>query len=174
MSWFSVDCECDGPDPLGYNLIEIGAVLIDPERKLNKTFHSSLCPRTGNFVQEALDVTNTKREDTYDYLHPELAMMNFKKWIEEVNIKGRPRMLADNAGFDWMFINTYFHQYGGENPFGFSCFSLTSGYQMFVKKAFASFKHLRITKHTHDPVDDAMGNAEAFLTMIDMGFECRL
>ena len=28
------------------------------------------------------------------------------------------------------------------------------------------FKHLRVTKHTHDPMDDAKGNAEAMLSMI--------
>jgi hypothetical protein len=31
---------------------------------------------------------------------------------------------------------------------------------------FTNFKHLRVTQHTHHPVDDAMGNAEAMLTMI--------
>ncbi len=28
---------------------------------------------------------------------------------------------------------------------------------------FSSFKHLRKTEHTHHPVDDARGNAEALL-----------
>ena len=30
---------------------------------------------------------------------------------------------------------------------------------------FVNFKHLRKTKHTHHPVDDARGNAEALLAM---------
>ncbi len=30
---------------------------------------------------------------------------------------------------------------------------------------FQNFKHLRRTRHTHNPVDDARGNAEALLTM---------
>ena len=29
-----------------------------------------------------------------------------------------------------------------------------------------NFKHLRKTKHTHHPVDDAKGNAEALLHMV--------
>ena len=33
------------------------------------------------------------------------------------------------------------------------------------KDTFKTFKHLRKTKHTHHPVDDAKGNAEALLTM---------
>jgi hypothetical protein len=35
-----------------------------------------------------------------------------------------------------------------------------------VKDAFASFKHLRKTTHTHHPVDDAKGNAEALLAIV--------
>jgi hypothetical protein len=31
---------------------------------------------------------------------------------------------------------------------------------------FANFKHLRRTKHDHNPVNDAKGNAEALLTLI--------
>jgi hypothetical protein len=34
-----------------------------------------------------------------------------------------------------------------------------------VNDMFQNFKHLRKTKHTHHPVDDAKGNAEALLTM---------
>jgi len=34
-----------------------------------------------------------------------------------------------------------------------------------MKDTFVNFKHLRKTKHTHHPVDDARGNAEALLTM---------
>ncbi len=32
---------------------------------------------------------------------------------------------------------------------------------------FVNFKHLRKTKHTHHPVDDARGNAEALLLIIE-------
>jgi hypothetical protein len=35
-----------------------------------------------------------------------------------------------------------------------------------VKDVRKSFKHLRKTPHTHHPVDDAKGNAEALLAMI--------
>jgi hypothetical protein len=32
-----------------------------------------------------------------------------------------------------------------------------------VKDTFVNLKHLRKTKHTHNPVDDARGSAEALL-----------
>ena len=43
------------------------------------------------------------------------------------------------------------------------------------KDMFAGFKGLRRTPHTHHPVDDAMGNAEALLAMKEtLGLKIRL
>ena len=67
--------------------------------------------------------------------------------------------------FDWMFICWYFHHFTGANPFGFSSQNLGSLYKGIEKDTSKNFKHLRKTKHTHNPVDDAKGNAEALLTM---------
>ena len=39
----------------------------------------------------------------------------------------------------------------------------SSLYKGVVKDTFANFKHLRKTRHTHNPLDDARGNAEALL-----------
>jgi hypothetical protein len=74
--------------------------------------------------------------------------------------------ISDNNGFDWQFINWYCHHFLGENPFGFSSTNLGSLYKGLVRDMFSNFKHLRRTKHTHHPVDDAIGNAEAMLAMI--------
>lgn len=56
-----------------------------------------------------------------------------------------------------------------KNPFGFSSQNLGSLYKGLVKDAAKSFKHLRKTAHTHDPVDDVRGNAEALLAMQKQG-----
>ena len=36
---------------------------------------------------------------------------------------------------------------------------------------FAKWKHLRETRHSHNALDDAKGNAEAILKMQDMGIK---
>ena len=77
------------------------------------------------------------------------------------------RHISDNNGYDWQFINWYFHHFTGENPFGFSSMNLGSFYKGLVGDTSKTFKHLRKTEHTHDPVDDALGNAEAFLAVIE-------
>jgi hypothetical protein len=83
--------------------------------------------------------------------------------------------VSDNNGFDWQFINWYFHHFTGSNPFGFSSTNLGSLYKGLVGDMTKNFKHLRKTRHTHHPVDDAKGNAEALLAMRDeMGLKIRL
>jgi hypothetical protein len=41
------------------------------------------------------------------------------------------------------------------------------------KDVFCNFKHLRKTAHTHHPVDDARGNAEAMLQMKELGLKIK-
>lgn len=92
-------------------------------------------------------------------------MKQFQTWICE-NSKGQPMFISDNNGFDWMFVCWYFHHFLGINPFGHSSMNLGSLYKGVIRDTFKNFKHLRKTKHTHNPVDDARGNAEAFLEII--------
>jgi hypothetical protein len=82
--------------------------------------------------------------------------------------------ISDNNGFDWQFINWYLHHFLGDNPFGHSCTNLGSLYKGMQKDMFVNFKHLRQTKHTHHPVDDARGNAEALLAMKELGLKVNL
>ena len=176
MSMFSVDTEFDGSNPYVNSMIEIGAVLIDAEHKLDETFYGTLRPIHNEYSQEALNVTGYSREQTMEFDDAATTMQAFYDWIMKHNRpdRGRPRMLVDNPGCDWMYVNPYFHTFCKDNPFGYSHFSLTSAWQGFVKSPYKSFKHLRITKHTHNPVDDAKGNAEAFIAMIGMGYQYKL
>jgi len=101
-------------------------------------------------------------------------MEQFETWLRE-NVTDRPLFVSDNNGFDWQFINWYFHHFLGRNPFGFSSTNLGSLYKGLVKNTAANFKHLRKTRHTHHPVDDAKGNAEALLHMKEaMGLGIKL
>jgi len=162
MAYFMVDIESDGPIPGDYSMISFGAVLVDEQ--LDKTFYGRLKPISDKFIPEALAVSGHTREETLSFDDPALVMNAFKKWIESV-CQGRPIFISDNNGFDFMFICWYFHHFTGANPFGHSSQNLGSIFKGIEKDMFKSFKHLRKTKHTHHPVDDAKGNAEALLTM---------
>jgi len=162
MAYIMVDVESDGPIPGDYSMISFGAVLVD--EKLDKTFYGKLKPVSDKFIPEALAVSGFTREETLSFEDPEKVMNDFSVWLKN-NTKDRLVFISDNNGFDWMFICWYFHHFTGANPFGFSSQNLGSLYKGVVKDTFQTFKHLRKTKHTHNPVDDARGNAEALLTI---------
>lgn len=155
-----VDIEADGPVPGDYSMISFGAVVVKPG--LNETFYGQLMPVSEKWIPEALEVSGFTREDTEKFNEPSLVMADFSKWIADKS-KGRPFFISDNNGFDWQFVNWYFHHFLHTNPFGHSSTNLGSLYKGVVKDTFQNFKHLRATKHTHHPVDDAVGNAEALL-----------
>lgn len=155
-----VDIEADGPIPGDFSMISIGAVIINPT--LDKTFYATLRPISERWLPAALAVSGHSREDTLQFDDPSQAMLNFRKWLETA-ASPSPIFIADNNGFDWQFVNWYFHHFGGSNPFGHSSMNLGSLYKGLVRDLRSSFKHLRSTRHTHNPVDDAKGNAEAFL-----------
>lgn len=164
MPYVMVDVEADGPIPGDYSMVSFGAIIVEPD--LNRTFYGQLKPISDKFVPEALAVSGFSRDETLDFEDPAYVMPRFADWIKE-HCRRRPMFISDNNGFDWQFINWYFHHFTGSNPFGFSSTNLGSLYKGIVKDTAQNFKHLRRTKHTHHPVDDARGNAEALLTIID-------
>lgn len=163
--YIMVDVEADGPIPGDYSMVSFGAVLVD--EKLENTFYSEpLAPISKKYDERALAISGYPR----DYLErtgvdPAQRMLAFEEWIQK-NVPKKPVFISDNNGFDWSFINWYFHHFLGRNPFGYSSQNLNSLYKGLQRSYYASFKHLRKTKHTHHPVDDAMGNAEALVIML--------
>ncbi len=172
MRYVMVDIESDGPIPGDYSMICFGAVVVEPSLSLR--FYGQLAPISEQWIPEALAVSGFDRPATLEFDDPKDVMERFAQWLAEHGGK-RPLFISDNNGFDWQFINWYFHHFVGRNPFGHSSSNLGSLYKGLVKDVFKSFKHLRKTRHTHHPVDDALGNAEALLTMKqELGLKIRL
>ena len=163
-----VDIESDGPIPGDYSMVCFGAVIVEPN--LDRTFYGKLKPISDAFIPEALAISGFSREQCQGFDDPKTVMNAFADWLK-TNCKGRMIFVSDNNGFDWQFINWYFHHFTNANPFGFSSANLGSLYKGMEKDTFVNFKHLRKTKHTHHPVDDAIGNAEALLQMKEMGLK---
>lgn len=167
-----VDIESDGPIPGDYSMICFGAVVV--EEGLERTFYGQLRPISEKFIPEALAVSGFTREQVMAFPEPAEVMQAFAAWLASIS-KDRLMFISDNNGFDWQFINWYFHHFLGKNPFGFSSTNLGSLYKGMMKDTFVTFKHLRRTKHTHHPVGDAKGNAEALLMMRnELGLKIRL
>jgi len=172
MTIIMIDVESDGPIPGDYSMISFGAVIV--EDSLDKTFYGKLKPISEKWIPEALNISGFSREETLGFAEPKSVMIQFNDWIKQ-NCQSRPLFFSDNNGFDWQFINWYFIHFIDENPFGHSSTNLGSLYKGMKHDMFKNFKHLRKTQHTHHPVDDAIGNAEALLHMKhEMGLKINL
>jgi DNA polymerase III alpha subunit (gram-positive type) len=171
MAYVMVDVEADGPIPGDYSMISFGAVLV--KEGLEQTFYGRLKPISDRWIPESLAISGFTREETLAFDDPKTVMEAFTRWLKD-NTKGRPFFISDNNGFDFAFISWYLWHFTGANPFGHSSTNLGSLYKGLVKDTFQNFKHLRLTPHTHHPVDDARGNAEALLEMKRMGLKIAL
>jgi len=160
----SVDVESDGPCPGIHSMVCFGAVVI--EEGFKRTFYGEVSPISDVFVPEALAISGFTRDQHSTFPNPTTTMLAFDNWLRE-NCDSRPIFWSDNNSYDFAFINYYFHRYLGRNPFGWSSQNINSLYKGLSNDMWGSFKRLRDTKHTHHPVDDAMGNAEALLKMIN-------
>jgi len=172
MTYIMVDVETDGPIPADYSMICFGAIVVD--EKLDKTFYGQLKPISDQWLPKALEISGFTRQETLNFEDAKTVMEHFRNWIAE-HSNQRPIFISDNNGFDWQFINYYFHHFLGNNPFGYSSTNLGSLYKGLVKDMTKIFKHLRKTIHSHHPVDDVRGNAEALLYLKDeMGLKISL
>jgi hypothetical protein len=158
-----VDIESDGPCPGKHSMICFGAVIVEPG--LQRTFYAELKPISEEFLPDALAISGFSREQCMKFPDPRDAMQNFEIWLQKEIPGRRPIFWSDNNGYDYGFINYYFWQHLNRNPFGWSSANLGSFWKGMEGDLHSTFKHLRDTKHTHHPVDDAKGNAEALLKM---------
>lgn len=175
MTYFSVDVEANGPCPGLYSMVSFGMVRLD--RELKTRFFAQLAPLAGaNAVQEAYSVIGITPQEHWMYPSPHQAMLDAADWLKENNTTYHPQLISDNPAFDWQFINYYFCAALGPkgNPFGYSARRIGDIYSGLMKNGNEqnAWKRFRRAAHTHHPVDDALGNAEAVLHMVDnMGFK---
>src|SRR5262249_1915356 len=108
MTYVMVDIESDGPIPGDYSMICFGAIIV--ESSLARSFYGKLRPISDNFVPEALAVSGFSRDETLAFDEPRTVMEKFAGWIAET-CRDRPMFISDNNGFDWQFVNWYFHHY---------------------------------------------------------------
>lgn len=161
-----VDVESDGPCPGVHSMICFGAVIVEPG--FQRTFYAQLKPISETYIPQALAVSGFSREQAMKFPDPHDAMLNFDIWLKKEIPDKRPIFWSDNNGYDFAFINWYFWKFLNRNPFGWSSSNIGSFYKGLKRDVYANFRHLRETKHTHHPVDDARGNAEALLKMRNM------
>lgn len=170
MSYIVCDVESDGQIISDHSMVCFGAVVVEPT--LKKTFYGKTRPISNLWVPDALAVSGFSREEHLTFDDPVDVMRDFAEWLK-INSVDKPILISDNNGYDASWINYYFHKFYGSNPFGWSSRRIGDLYCGMKMDARANWKHLRKTRHTHNPLDDAMGNAEALLAMQKMGLKIK-
>jgi DNA polymerase III epsilon subunit-like protein len=168
--FISVDIEAAGPVPPTYSMLSFGAAVVSNPQL---TFYAEMKPINERSVPEAMEVVGrTLKDFTRAGRDPKEAMAAFHDWLQEVAQGERLVFVGFNASFDWAFVNFYFHEYLGENPFGFGGLDIKSYYMGMTGCAWEDARSSRIaaefkssSPHTHQALDDAIEQGEMFRKM---------
>ena len=147
-----VDCEAFGGCPALGRMTELGAVLFPLEPLRSHRIDLRPWARLGEELYRAESRAAFEALDT---------------WLR-AEVPGQPVMVSDNPAFDWQWVNDGFLVGIGRNPFGHSARRIGDFYAGLRRdfRKTQEWKRRRVTRHTHDPVDDATGNAEAFARIL--------
>ena len=81
----------------------------------SETFYGRLRPISDQFVPASLAVSGLIAGRDAGVRRAAPVMDEFARWIA-AHGTGRPMFVSDNNGFDWQFINWYFHEFLGKQP----------------------------------------------------------
>ena len=167
MGLFVVDVEADGPAPALYSMVNFAVVEVS-KKGVGRHFYGECAPIVDAYIPDALAVSGFTREQHLAFERPESLIPRLAAWLIEVNGPGRCSLVSDNPAFDYQFMNYYLWRYANCNPFGHSARRIGDFHAGLMQDFFArqSWKKLRKTAHTHHPLDDARGNAEALVILV--------
>ena len=183
---FLVDVESTGPSPANSVMTEFGVV----DFETRDSFHGHLWdfePTPGNealpiAVRENYGYTAScpqaypnsgfktgQRFGFEEQIQPSWWLMKtLNTWMDLYTLGGRAVFVSDNPGWDFMWLAYEFDKAHIDNPFGHSSRRIGDFAAGLAGKWVqqTKWKSLRKTRHTHNPVDDAQGNAEALEVLL--------
>jgi hypothetical protein len=164
--FLSADTEASGPVPGLFDMISVGLVVIEPG--LTRTFYGEFAPLHDLYSEGAYKSIGMTREQHLAMPNAGVTTFEMYHWLMNLNAS-RILTVSDNPGFDFAFLVWYLEKFVGKNPLGHSARRI-GDFSAGLKNNFMEtqgWKKLRRTAHTHHPVDDAKGNAEALMTLMD-------
>lgn len=184
----SMDVEASGPAPLHGDMISFAAIVIDADLK---TYFDSgnMRPECDKYSEGAYRAIGMTREEHLAAPYSiEERIFAFRDWLvplldaehdrmvknaiargddpNRVN-KPRPVMLSDNPGFDFQWMNFELFNKLGSPFLGHSARRIGDAWSGLRNRPNETqgWKKLRVSPHDHTPLNDAMGNAEAWNAM---------
>ena len=140
-------------------------------------FHAELRPISDEFQPDALAVNRIDRERLKRQGEdPASVMTRATEWVRGVARGRRPILVAYPLSFDWTWLYWYFVRYSSiGSPFNHSgCYDLKTAYAVKRRRPIACSGRDQLLpelqssrEHTHNPVDDAIEQAEIFAKLYE-------
>lgn len=174
--YVSTDVEADGPIPGIYSMLSFASAAYLPDKTLLSTFSANLetlpdaitHPATMEWWKSQPQAWAACRENLQP---PEAAMRKYLEWVKQ--LPGKPVFVAYPAAYDFMFVYWYLIRFTGESPFSHSALDIKTYAMALLKKPYRQsikknmphrwFDNL---PHTHQSLDDAMGQGVLFCNML--------
>ena len=151
---FFVDCEAEGRSPLRGKLTEFAVIHYES----GTSYH-------GRIYESRPDPSNPAKPIAGERISPDIYIaIELSKFIFSCVHNKRAVMVSDNPAYDFMWIAALFDKVNVDNPFGHSARRISDFYAGLTRdfSNTQDWKKLRQTPHDHNPLNDAMGNVEAF------------
>lgn len=162
MALLFVDCEAWGRSPVYGKLTEFGVV----DYTTRRTFHGDICATKPDPINPAVPTKPCIVWEDYT-LKTRQVFTSFVSWVHALPPSGRNVMVSDNPAFDFMWMAAGFDIAQIDNILGHSARRIGDFFAGLTGnfRNSSEWKKYRVTKHTHFPVDDAIGNLESFEIM---------
>lgn len=160
-----VDVEARGRSPVNGIMTEFGAV----QGESRAAFHGRLYESTPDPEIPAIPVPGKRLATDREVAE------KFTGWLNTVSKGRRITFVSDNPAYDFMWIAGMFDRADMDNPFGHSGRRLADFWAGLNNDwtQTQKWKRFRVTPHNHNPVNDAMGNVEAFARLLEIADEQR-
>ena len=173
----SMDVEASGPCPGHGDMISFAAVPLLPGFP-NAFDSGNMRPECERYSAAAYEAIGMTREQhvAAPYCIEE-RIIAFRDHLQRTlpSANGRYVMVSDNPGFDFQWMNFELWNKLGVALLGHSARRIGDVYSGLLKRPRETlgWKRLRVTPHDHTPLNDAMGNAEAWFAMWERYGETR-
>lgn len=183
--YLSADVETDGPIPGPFSMLSFALVFAGRfedgkyrrPKNLDQSFYAELRPISEDFEPEALRVNGRDRARLErEGRDPRQAMTESARWVRSIAGSGRPIVVAYPLSFDWTWLYWYFVRFSDDgSPFNHSgCFDIKTAYAVKAGLPISASGRHRLEGslqashlHTHNALEDAVGQAEIFANLLE-------
>jgi hypothetical protein len=174
--YVSTDVEADGPIPGPYSMLSFGSAAFTADKTLLSTFAANLetlpeattDPKTMEWWRTQPEAWAECRRNVQA---PSKVIPEYVQWLK--GLPGEPVFVAYPASYDFIFVYWYLMRFAGESPFSFSALDIKSYAMALMGTDFRNTNKKTMPKawmdsrpHTHQALDDAIGQGRLFLNML--------